>query len=658
MKIVWLICSLIFLLHAGDIEKRDPFKSIEYFQLANGLQVYFRADDKAEKTKVRLTVNVGYDNENDDNYGISHLVEHIVFRDRRVPYHDYLDYIKEEGGTDVNGFTQRYETGYIATINTEKSQWLIKTFSTMLFDKDVSDEDLAIEKKALQTEIGELHWYYKPLYSLKHFFEFIMPPRDDIYRQDFSLPEPQKIPDLYHAQENNRKFTLKEVMKRYKEYYYPANMKLFIAGNFDAVSMRKTIESTFGAVKYKGTKKVVQAHFSPKLNDKPYSRFFEGVPANYAYVGTKYLLNDYKKYLIISIYIDALAERLQQQLRNKEGKTYSVNPYEFSDRDAGIQCVGFDGLHDVFSQNISLAEAMIDSDRKGMDDATIEKAMKHYEKEYYASIEHDSDTLMDLIDMAQYLREEQNITKRSSYDIFKSITHEEFQKAISETFDPKNRYKNIRRDYYFFPMDTVVLSLLITALFIFVYIAIYRRELRQKGVVYTQRDVVFQRRTSSRFTGFIILFLTMIMTTALYEWIKYYLLTWVSDDAYYLRTIDVPYSYAAAIVDGLFSIVVFFILYRLIWNYYARIVVLSKEFIAIGNRVLVIPKEDIEKVDVVSWKERENGVTIGTALRFWKPLVALRTRERKVYFIRTSNAVHLKEDIEKWLFNTQDRSIV
>ena len=256
---------------------------------------------------------------------------------------------------------------------------------------------------------------------------------------------------------------------------------------------------------------------------------------------------------------------------------------------------------------------------------------------------------MDLIDMAKYLREERNITEKTSYDIFQSITPEEFRKTVSDSFAPKNRYKYITRDYYFFPMDTTVLFLLIIALFIVVYIEIYRRELLQKGVVYTQRDIVFQRRTSSRFMGFLILLLTMILSSAVYEWMKYYLFKWISGDPYYLHSIDVPYSYMVAIVDALFYMAIFFVLYRLIWRYYARISVLKEQFVAVGNHILVIPKAQIEKVDIVSWRERKGGKTIGTALRFWKPLVSLRTRNGKVYYIRASNAAHLKEDLEKWL---------
>lgn len=88
-----------------------------------------------------MEVKVGMDIEDEKNYGISHLVEHIVFRDQRVPYHDYLDYIKEEGGTYVNGYTTRYTTEYLTTIDSNKSYWITEVFAQMIFDKNVTNRD-------------------------------------------------------------------------------------------------------------------------------------------------------------------------------------------------------------------------------------------------------------------------------------------------------------------------------------------------------------------------------------------------------------------------------------------------------------------------------------------------------------------------------------
>ena len=150
MKQIFTYCLwAVMLLSSVHAEEKTVGDNIMYYTLDNGMQVYLLADDKAETTRVRLSVAVGYDDETDETYGLTHLVEHLVFRDHRVPHSDYLDYIKEEGGTGVNGYTRRYETGYVATIAGKKSTWLVQTFAQMLFDKEVNEEDLRIEKNAL-----------------------------------------------------------------------------------------------------------------------------------------------------------------------------------------------------------------------------------------------------------------------------------------------------------------------------------------------------------------------------------------------------------------------------------------------------------------------------------------------------------------------------
>ena len=650
MKKLWLfVVGLLLSVSMQASEIKDPSKNIAYFMLENGIQVYLLSDDKAETTKVRLSVAVGYDNETDETYGLTHLVEHLVFRDHRVPHSDYLDYIKEEGGTGVNGYTKRYETGYVATIEGNKSTWLVKTFAQMLFNKDVNDKDLRIEKKALQTEIGEFHWYYKPMYAFKHFVDFIVPPQDDFYQQEFSMAKAKELPDRYHAQENNRNFTLKQVMDRYKTYYYPANMKLVVVGKFDTASMRKTIQESFGIYSQKGTQSIHEPKYRGKLNGKPSLRFYEGVPDNYAYIGTKYILDAYKKYLILDIYAINLAERLQQKMRNQSGKTYSVNDYSFAKGNAGVAAVSFDGLQESFSDNIVTAESMMVSDRKGLDEDVIKKALALYEKKNYLSVEHDSDTLMGLVETREYLREEYNMTKQSAYDVFQSITVKDFNELLSKVLVPENRYKYITRDYYFFPAEMFVLSGGMLLLFIALYFFFIRYDLKRKELSYTHRDIVFHRRITSRFMSFLLIVFTYFLASLLQGWSLYLFSKWMLGNPFYLRTIDVPQSYIVTILISLLLMIFFFLIYRTVWHYWARMNVLNDKIVILGNRVMGISKEQIGQLSVVLPKERKKGKTLGIMFRFWKPLLKMELKDSKHYYIRTSNAQHLKEDLEKWL---------
>ncbi len=640
--------GLLALLNAGRAETIDPYQNINYFKLDNGLQVYLLSDEKATKTQISLTVKVGYDVENDQNYGISHLVEHLVFRDQRVPHHDYLDYIKEEGGTHVNGYTKRYETGYLATIASEKSYWIAEIFAQMLFDKNVTINDLEIEKGALQAEIGEPHWYLNLLGLTGKFFEKIMPTSEDLYYDEFALSKVKDLPARYKAQENNPKFTLEEVLQHYQKYYYPANMTLRIAGNFSTPKMKKLILEHYGKVRKSGTLYAVKPPENPTLNHKPYHRYFEGSDENSGYIGTKYLIDDYQKFLILDAYTINLAERLQQQLRNKEGKTYSVNAYNFSSRKAGVATVSFDGLHEQFGDNISSVKKMIAEDVKDLREADIAKALSTYEKKYYADIEHDNDSLTSLISMSEYLRDEQNISNKTSFEVFRSITPESFRKTIREAFAEQNSYSYISRDYYFFPLEMLALSLFSILLFLFVYLRLSYIDLKKHGMLYTKRDIVMHRRLSNRFVGFMLFLFVFLLSSIIWEWLKYLLSKYLMGDPYWLMTIDVPYSYIPTILDPILNLTIFVIIYRTFFHYYARIDVTEERIYAIGNRVKAFPKTEIKKIGISPWKRSHFKRMLGTSLRFWKPVVALKMKNGEIWYLRSDNAEHLEEDLMKW----------
>ncbi len=502
LAFVFTLLSLINV-YAEDIE--DPYKNIHYFKLDNGLQIYLLSDNKAVNTQISVKVNVGTDVEDDKTYGLSHLTEHIVFRDQRVPHRDYVDYLKEEGATCVNGTTKRYETEFFATIDSSKSYWVVEAFGQMLFDKKVSMEDLKAEKGAIQTETGEKRWYEKYLWHLIEFIEKIYPPKDTLYSESFALDKPEKLPPAYKAKQNYSTFSLEDVMQHYNAYYYPANMTLKVAGDFDVKQMKSLIEEQYGPINTTGNAAAKLPSENPKLNNKPYLRFIEGSGSNLGYIGAKYILDNYKKYIILDAYVTNLATRLQQHLRNERGATYSISPYHFGDRKrkARVAAVRFDGLRKEFENNIKIVNETIQKDLEHLDDEIILDALKNYQK-IYTSVEHDSDSLMDIIDTAQYLREHHDISDKTSFEIFRSITPDEFRAVLKNTFKSENIYSYLYRDYYYFPLEMLVLSILTTFLLFYAYFKINLIDRLNKAISYTKRDVVMNRRLTNRFFGFLV----------------------------------------------------------------------------------------------------------------------------------------------------------
>ncbi len=260
----------------------------------------------------------------------------MVFRDQRVPYSDYSDYIKEEGATYVNAQTRRYETVYVTTIDSKKSYWIAKIFSKMMFDKNITKHDLESERGAVQTEIGNYKWMDKLNWILWMFFQDYLPQKENIYEQDFSLEKEKDLPAYYLDRINNQNFTMEDIMNHYHEYYYPANMVLKIVGNFDDKKMKKLILGTYGKIDITGTKKTIKPLENPSLSKKPYKEFKRTRDKNNGLVGAKYIFDNYKKHIILKAYLKNIATRLQQKLRNDLGQIYSLRSYGFGYRKAQV----------------------------------------------------------------------------------------------------------------------------------------------------------------------------------------------------------------------------------------------------------------------------------------------------------------------------------
>jgi zinc protease len=638
-----LLLLSLHLLHASTA--KDPYEAIKHFTLSNGLEVYMLSNAKAQTTQIEVEVKVGMEAESEENYGISHLVEHLVFRDQRIPHHDYLDYITELGATYINAYTRRYTTTYSATIDSNQSYQIAEIFAKMLFDKNVTKEDLEIEKKALQTEIGAFAWYTPLLYRLGSTIKHLTPPQDHFFFHHIGIKEPRELPPHYLMQKNNPHFTLPEVMEHYQTYYYPANMTLKIVGNFDNSTMREVIEQAYGSITHQGSKTLTPPKKHTSLANKPFKRYYEGTNRNYGYLGISYLLEDCTSNIILSAYMESLAKRIQQELRNKEGKTYSVNSSQSSNAGVAIATITFDGLHEEFQGNIDYIQTMLQQDPHTISDEEIAKALKSYSTRYL--VEHDSDSLLSLINTTEHLKEDHNITNQSHYQLFESITPEQFRNTIASSFVPQHRYTYIFRDYYLFPFDMILLSITTLVLWILLYLNLFRDAKLTKQGILSLKMRYQSYRLSNRFIGFLTFFIISFIANLLWAWISYALGLLLTGDRYYLHSIDLPYSLLATLINIAISIGVFMLLYRH-WFYYSTLKRFEHHLVILGSRYIVIEKEEIVSIEVVPYRFRDYRHRIGFAFAFWRPLVKISLKSGTHYTLRSNNAYHLCEELIEW----------
>ncbi len=112
----------------------DP--KVKIGKLENGLTYYIRQNKKPEqKVELRLVVNAGSVQEDDDQQGLAHLAEHMAFNGTtNFKKNDIISFLQDIGvgfGNDLNAYTSFNETVYILPIPTDKPGNLEKGFQVL-----------------------------------------------------------------------------------------------------------------------------------------------------------------------------------------------------------------------------------------------------------------------------------------------------------------------------------------------------------------------------------------------------------------------------------------------------------------------------------------------------------------------------------------------
>ena len=118
----------------GDLIPLDT--AVRTGTLPNGLRYYIRRNARPEKRlELRLVINAGSVLEDDDQKGLAHFTEHMLFNGtRRFAKNDIVSYLESIGvrfGADLNAYTGFDETVYILPVPTDKPGLVERSFDVL-----------------------------------------------------------------------------------------------------------------------------------------------------------------------------------------------------------------------------------------------------------------------------------------------------------------------------------------------------------------------------------------------------------------------------------------------------------------------------------------------------------------------------------------------
>ena len=212
--------------------------------LDSGLTYYVAESKKPEKRAYfRLLVKGGSLVEEENERGIAHYVEHMMFKGtKHFPGIDGVyGFLRRNGmpvGYDSNAFTNHDIVFYVFdAVPTDKPELLD---SCLLFFQDIANQDATISDEAVKGE----HNVIAEEWRMRNFKNYLISLLKDIFN---------------HPQYNNRmplgdmdivqNCTPELVRDFYKRWYQPQNMAVVVVGDFDADQMKEKINRMFGNIK-------------------------------------------------------------------------------------------------------------------------------------------------------------------------------------------------------------------------------------------------------------------------------------------------------------------------------------------------------------------------------------------------------------------------
>lgn len=242
-----LVITLIFILTFPFM----GFCEINEEILKNGLKVILIEDHLAPVATFQVWYKVGAINEPEGKSGISHLLEHLMFRgSKNYPGNVFSKIIQSQGGVD-NAFTTRDYTLYFQKLTPSKLNVSIDLESDRMENLLLQGEDFELEKKIV---LEERRQRYED--SPENLIV------EEVIGTAFKV-HPYRRPVIGWT-EDIKSITFEDVKQYYHKYYCPDNAFIIVAGNIKKDEILEKIREKFEKIPPCKNKTNVKKIYEPK----------------------------------------------------------------------------------------------------------------------------------------------------------------------------------------------------------------------------------------------------------------------------------------------------------------------------------------------------------------------------------------------------------
>ncbi len=426
-------------------------KNIKYPYLETPLKVItftnghtlILAHKKSPMLNISSWVKTGSINENEDNNGVSHFVEHLLFKGTTKYKAGVFDRTMEQKGAIINAATWKDYTYFYITIPNQHKNIALEMHADMMVDALFPENEIGSQfdpegeapedKRERYVVIEEIkmgednNWrkVYKNLNSIMY--------RNHPYKREV-IGSAKIIAGIKQE----------EIMRYYKTFYIPKNITTIVAGEFEDSEIINSVIKNFKFKDDKNIKKAKKDKQKPEYKIKQTKTVVDYAQTNTAYIMVGALCPSAKKLkettaldLLSTILGDGKSSRLNRELiencTNPHYYQLESCHYQFKDGDNFFIEANFD----PDKKEIVVEELKHQLEKlQKIDEDELQKAKKRAK----VNFAQDSETVSDIADtIGYYATVCEDVSMADKYlSVLNKTDCKYLQKIAKKYLNPKN----------------------------------------------------------------------------------------------------------------------------------------------------------------------------------------------------------------------------
>lgn len=319
---------------------------VHYKQLDNGIRLIVKQMSGLLSVTMGIIVGTGACVETDEEDGISHFIEHMMFKGtaKRTAFNisDEMDAI----GAQVNAFTGKDVTCYYAKSTSDHAAEAFEILSDIFLNSTFPADEMKREKGVIIEEISMnedtpddlcLDLLSKAFFGEKNYGRNILGPRKNV-----------------------RSFKKKDILAYMAERYTADNIVISMAGNISIDEAQGLVEKYFSDVpRGNGNQRTVDVRLQSRNLSK--KKDIEQVHIGIAYPSMKRYEPLADATMIVNAVLGgSMSSRLFQEVREKRGLAYTVYSYLTSYKDTGSLVIYAGVNADNYMRSVEAINSCID----------------------------------------------------------------------------------------------------------------------------------------------------------------------------------------------------------------------------------------------------------------------------------------------------------